>query len=352
MPDITSTQAADALRLAHEEYNKGKLVDVSLTYQNYPGLDMMEKFSKTAKSGSPKVSWKINYAGNGNFRWTTDYEADQVNIPETLEDPEVEWTQFTLPMAYTVNEVAHNSGGDAGNKILDLVETRVRQKSTELVENLEPAVWGKPVNSSDVKTLKGIQYWIVPNATGGFNGGLPTGFTSVATLVPATYDWWNNYTDTFGDFTRDEVITTIREAAYKANWRSQKFLKGSLGDMDGARQMAWYAGWNTVESIRKTLEGRNSNLSEKEVDGDSVMISGVTMTPTAYFDVAANVPQTSIIYGIDHGCLYFMYEAGRKNVASPPKEAPYNHNVIVSHFDSTLQLICTNRRRQIALYEV
>ena len=67
--------------------------------------------------------------------------------------------------------------------------------------------FGKPTDSSDVVTPRGLFYWIVKNSgTPGFNGGIPSGFTDVGGLSPTTYPRWKNWTGQYVNIVMKTVV--------------------------------------------------------------------------------------------------------------------------------------------------
>jgi len=108
-----------------------------------------------------------------------------------------------------------------GTAIVNLVRTKYVGMMVSFYEYLEEVLWSKPDDSADTKTPFGVAYWVVKNATEGFSGGNPSGFTSGAADIDSdTYTRWKNYTAQYTNITKEDLVRKMRRAARQVAFRS------------------------------------------------------------------------------------------------------------------------------------
>src|SRR5690606_3042281 len=79
----------------------------------------------------------------------------------------------------------------------------------------------KPADSDDKLAPFGIPYWVVKDSTAGFNGGNPSGFSSGAGgLDSSRHTRWANYTDSYTNVTKADLIKKMRTAYRKIRFKS------------------------------------------------------------------------------------------------------------------------------------
>ena len=71
-------------------------------------------------------------------------------------------------------------------RLVNLLQSSRVDAMTDLAELMESNFWGAPASSSDTLKPYGVPYWIVYNATTGFNGGHPSGFSDVGSFSSTT----------------------------------------------------------------------------------------------------------------------------------------------------------------------
>lgn len=273
------------------------------------------------------------------------HHVDDVDIKDLLSEINIPWRHATQNWAYERRETLMNKGKALRTKV---IEPRRIGAIINLAEKLEAAAFACPDVDDDLLPY-GLPYYIVANATAGFNGGAPSGHTYVAGLNPAVKTTYKNYTGTYGAFTKADLIKKLRTAQRKISWKSPvtiQELRGAKGE-----QYRLYVDETTLSAFEDIGESQNENLGR-----DIASIDGVTLTfrrhPIIYVPyLDDNAVVTNPIYLVDHSTFYPVVLAGDYMRESDPAIKGDQHNTIVTFIDLTYNFLCINRRRNAVLYK-
>jgi hypothetical protein len=264
------------------------------------------------------------------------FQKDVINVNDVMKTIEIPWRHSTTNYAIERREVSMNR---QPAKIVDLVETRRTDAMWSLAELCENQMWSKPADSSDETEIFGVPYWLVDNATTGFNGGNPDGFTSGAGgLDSATYTRWRNYTDRYVNVSKDDLVRKMRKAYAKIKFKAPiKFP-----NLDGADRYAIYVNYVTLAALEEIGESQNENLGRDiaSMDGQ-IMFRRTPIKWVPKLDSDSKNPVKFINWGVFHPVFLsgeYMREEG-------PMQVNDQHNTFVTHVDMTWNFFCTNRRR-------
>ena len=239
--------------LAHFERMKWTMIATDL--QEYVMLPMLLKKEKVQIESGHSITWDVQHTTGGAARWVGLGEEDTVNIVDTLVQATIQWRHVTTNYAFVRQEVKMNN---SPARIVNLIKTRRTAALIDLAETLESKLWSKPTDSTNTTDPFGVTYWVVKNATTGFNGGNPSGFSSGAGgLSTSTYPNWANYTANYTNSTKDDLVTKWRAAATKTKFKSPvdfpELKRG--GDRYG-----YYMNYDTIAAIETIGEQQNENL--------------------------------------------------------------------------------------------
>ncbi len=266
--------------------------------------------------------------------------SDNVNIVDVMTQGTADWRNSTTNYALIGQEVAMNR---EPSRIVNLVQTRRIAAMISLAELMEANFWGPPVALADNLTPWGVNTWFVKNATEGFNGGVPTGYTVIGGINPTTYPNWNNWTYQYVAPSRDDLIRHWRRAARFTGFRPPV---DGIPTFNTGDEYGYYSNNGVIEPLEEALESQNDNLGNDvgSKDGDLMFHKRpVTWIPKLEADT------TNPVYGIQWGEFKTFILKGwwLKETAVPIY--PGQHTMSAQFVDLTYQWVCKNRRRNFVL---
>ncbi len=274
------------------------------------------------------------------------FEVDEVDVKDLLSQINIPWRHARTAWAFERRETLMNRGRSL---IVKVIEPRRVGAMVNLADVLEARAWSCP--DVDDKVLPyGLPYWVVANATTGFNGGAPSGHTEVAGLNPTTNPNWKNYTFTYKAVTKADLIKKLRTTHRKIRWKSPvnvQQLHGKLGE-----RYRMYVDEETISDLEDVGEAQNENLGRDiaSIDGVTLAFRKHPIVWVPYLDEHA--PVTRPIYHIDHATFYPVVLAGDFLRETEPEKKADQHNTFVVYVDLTYNYFCIDRRRNAVGYKV
>jgi len=271
------------------------------------------------------------------------YQTDGSALTDTMKNGTIAPRHLNAHYSYDLREKAFQRGGTA---IVNLLQTKYTGMMGSWFEFLEDILWSKPTDSTDTMTPFGILYWITRSATEGFNGGNPTGFTNgKADIDQGTYSRWANWTAQYAAITGEDVVRKMRKAVRKSKFRSP--VSHATPAVGGMRN-GIYLGDTPIGLMEELLESNNMNLgNDLDSKGGRTMFKGTPLTYAPKLDDDSTDP----IYMLDWKTLAIGVMAGWENNLTPPYQVPDMHMVRRIDMDASLNMICTDLRRQAVLYK-
>jgi hypothetical protein len=270
-------------------------------------------------------------------------EEDEVDIPNLLEQMQVNWRHCNTSWAFIYQEALMNRGRAM---VLNIIEPRRANALLSLVGELEDRGWTCPTSSSDKKYPMGLTYWVVQNATEGFNGGAPSGHTTVAGIDVSEVTTFKNWTNTYTTVNKADLIKKMRTAHRKVRFKSPINLK-DYREGRGDRYRI-YMNEETISNFEDEAEKQNDNLGRDVAQLDnSTVFRNHPVIWIPKLDEETNNP----IYMIDHSSFYPVCLKGDYLRESQASRAPKQHNVFQFFVDLTYNYICVDRRRQAVFYQ-
>jgi len=321
---------------------RGAFLDLQTDLSDHIAVrEMWEARQKKFEGG---LDWTFNAQVDHNHsaRAVGLYENDGSANTDTMIEGKVGIRHVNAHYIYDQREPAFQRGGTA---IVDLVKTRYTGMMVSFYELLEEFLWSKPADSSDTKTPHGILMYLVKNATEGFNGGNPVGFTSGAAEIDSTAQArWRNWTGKYTTINKEDLLRMMRRGSRKTNFRSP--ISHAVPDL-GSMKNGIYTNDAVIGLMEETLESNNMNLGNDLIKSDTVMFKG---TPVQYAPKLDD-DSTNPIYMIDWKWMAVGVMPGWENNLSAPYMVPGKHLVRRVDLDASLNLVCTNRRRQAVFYK-
>lgn len=332
----------DAVLLTQEKLVKrGAFLDLQTDLQDHVAVREMWKGRKKKFDGGETWNFQAQYDHNHSARTVGLFETDGSALTDTMVTGKVSPRHVNAHYIYDQREPAFQRGG---TKIVDLIKTRYTGMMVSFFELLEEILWTKPTDSSDTRTPFGVAYWVVGNASEGFSGGNPSGFSGGrAGISTGDQPRWANYTARYVAIAKQDLIRKMRRAHRKTKFRSPvSHAQPTLGGMKNGI----YTNDDVIGLVEELLEENNMNLgNDINSKEGKTLFKGTPLTWAPYLDADSQDP----VYMLDWNWLAIGVLSGWENQLTKPYMVPDKHLVRRVDLDATLQMICTNLRRQAVI---
>jgi hypothetical protein len=181
-------------------------------------------------------------------------------------------------------------------------------------------------------------------AGGGFNGGAPSGFTTVANLNPTTYSAWNNWTFKWAAATKADLVKKVKRAFYKTGFKSPIKTRSKSGKSDDFEMYTTYA---VIDELEDRLQEQNENLgADLTKYAGEVMIRRVPVIPVPQLDSNDSAGTNGPIYGINWACFQLVLLKGNYFKQTAPLRGGRDQPSVWTIYRTlSIQGRCLNRRR-------
>lgn len=334
----------DAVLLTQENLvNRGAFLDLQTDLTDHVAVREMWKGRKKTFVGGNDWEFQAQIDHNHSARTVGLYETDGSSMTDTMISMKVQPRHINAHYIYDKREPAFQRGGVA---IVDLIKTRYVGMMVSFYELMEEILWTKPTDDTDEKTPFGITYWVTKAASEGFNGLDPSGFSSGrAGKSSTTYARWTNYGAPYVSISKQDLIRKMRRGSRQTKFRS---VVSHAEPVVGGIKNGIYTNDTVLGIMEEILEDQNMNLGNDlaSKDGRTLFKS----TPVQYAPKLDD-DTSNPVYTLDWKWLAVGIMAGWENQITKPYMVPDKHLVSRTDLDCTLQMICTNLRRQ-AVYHV
>lgn len=344
MAFLQADDIADMIKTTQRDLGRMKWTDISYSLQEYVALPMLLQREKVAFQSGYGIQWNVAVSTSGAAKESELYATDSVNVSDVMQTANIPWRHITTNYAIERREIAMNR---APAEIVDLVRIRRNDAMIDLAKFLEERFWTKPATATDTQRMYGIPYWIVyPGTTtaanGGFEGANPYSGVGAGNLSSVSYPAWSNWACTYTAITSTDLIRKWRRAATFTNFKAPV----PSPSYDTGSNYGYYTNYNVIGPLEEALEAQNDNLGNDVASKDGRLLFRQTpVTWVPYLEANTANP----VYGINWGCLKPAFLAGEYMREEGPNSASSQHTVFVTHVDTTLNLMCTNRRAQFVL---
>lgn len=339
-PVLTATGLNDLVQTTLRNLGKPDFTEIATDLQEHTAMNNLLKKNRVGFQSGYGIQWgvMVNHAGSAaNVGLGA---SDNISIIDTMVQATADWRNSTANYSFIGQEIDMNR---EPSRIVDLVSERRIACMIALAELMENNFWGPPVSSTDSVTPYGVNMWIVKNATEGFNGGAPSGFTSIG-LNPTTYPRWNNWTYQYTNVDRTDLIRHWRKAAVFTNFKPPVEGIPTFNQYD--RKMGYYTNYGVIGPLEEALESQNDNLGNDiaSKDGDVVFRrTPVTWVPKLEADT------TNPVYGVNWSSFKTIILNGWWLKQTNVPIYPGQHTVSAHFLDSTYNWVTRNRRCHFVL---
>ena len=345
MAALTATGIADLVVGTLRELGPLKFQNIAQSLQHYEVFSRWFKKDKVLFENGLGIQRTLMTALAGSARHTGLTSTNITNIQDVLTTMQVDWVHAEASWALIYQtDILMNAGK---SQIVSVIKARRASALIDLVEELEDKAWGTPPSSTDTTLPWGVRYYVVTNATEGFNGGAPTGHTTVAKVNPTTYTTWNNYTDTYSAATKADLVKAMRTAHRKVKFVSPISVPEYTSEAKDRYRL--YTNEDVISAFEDVGEAQNENLGRDIASMDGQMVfRGHPIVWVPKLDVETDDP----LYMIDHGTFYPVVLKGDFLRESEAQQNANQRRVYEMFVDLTYNFICVNRRSNAVIYKV
>lgn len=338
MPQLSARDIADLVTGTLDDLGRLRFQQIVQDLQDYEIMGRWLKEDRVVVGSGVGIKRTLMLKRGGVAKHTGLFATDDVNISDHLAQLDVPWRQATTSWGFEHREVLMNRGPDL---IVNVIKPRRVAAMIDLAQELEDKAWVQVPSSTDTLLPFSIPFWIVANATTGFNGGAPSGHTTVAGINPTTYPNFKNYTAQYTNVTKADLISKMRTAQRKIGFKSPVTVndfRGGKGD-----RYRIYVNDPTITSLEDIGESQNENLGKDiaSIDGGQLVFRRHPIRWVAGLDNEAKNP----IYMIDHSVFHPVVLKGDDLRESEPRQAPKQHNTFEVFVDLSYNFVCVDRRR-------
>lgn len=343
LSSVAYSEIADAVLLTQNKLVKrGAFVDMQTDLTDHVACKELWKRKQWGFSGGKSLEIEYQMNHNNTAKAVGLYETDTNADVQTMVKGEVPVRHMNAHYIYDLREAAFQRGGA---EIVNHVKTKYTAMMVSFYESLESILWGKPATSADVKTPYGMKYWLTRNASEGFNGGNPTGFSSGrAGIDSGSYDRYKNWTSSYSDVTREDLLRKMKRAARKIRFKSP--VLHATPSVNMSRGI--YTNDDVLSEMEELLEDRNMSLGNDlgKYQGSTIFKS-TPITYVPFLDDDSGDP----VYMIDWNWMFMAIMKGWESNLSSPTQVYNQHLVRRVDLDATLNMVCTDPRRQAVFHK-
>ncbi|KKL88877.1 hypothetical protein LCGC14_1920320 [marine sediment metagenome] len=320
---------------------KGAFLDMQTDLTDHVAVREMWKEKQKRFDGGNDWEFQIQVDHNHSARAVGMFQTDGTEMLDTLVEGKVQPRHVNAHYIYDMRDKAFQRGGKA---IVDLVFSRYVAMMVSFYEVMEGFLWGSPL-VTDNKSPHGISFWVQKGSDGddGSFGGLdPSGYEAVgrANILTSAQPRWANYFADYESVSIEDLVRKMRRGVRQTNFRSP--VSHSQPELT-AMKNGIYVGDTVIGLMEELLRTQNMNLGNDLAAKDGATIfKGTPITYAPFLDSDSENP----IYMLDWKWLTVGVLAGWEENLTAPYMVPGKHLVKRVDLDVTLELICTNLRRQ------
>lgn len=342
MPALAATDIQDLVVTTLRDLGRPRFQQIAQPIQDYEVFTKWFRSDKVAFDSGIGIQRTLMTSLSNAARHVGLMDEDKVNIPDVLSQLQVNWKHCNTSWAFIYQETLMNRGRAM---ILNVIEPRRADALLGLVAELEDRAWASP-SSTTAKEPNGLPYWVVKNATEGFNGGLPSGHTTVAGVDISTVTTFKNWTAKYVAVSRMDLVKKMRTAHRKIRFKSpiniQDYREGR-GD-----RYRIYVGESVISSMEDEGAAQNENLGRDLAMLDNTIVfrnHPVIWVPKLDEDT------TNPVYMIDHSTFMPICLKGDFLRESQAGRGNSQHNVFQFFIDLSYNYLCLDRRRSAVFYK-
>lgn len=336
---LTASGVGDLVATTLKDLGKPRFTEIATSLQKYTAMRNLLKRNRVEFGSGYAFQWDVMVNDSGAAVNVGLAASDNVNIVDGMTQATADWRFSTVNYGLIGQVVSMNR---EPARIVDYVKTKRIMAMISLAVLMENNFWGPPVAVTDVLTPWGVNTWIVKNSSQGFNGGAPSGYTTIG-LNPTTYPNWQNWTDQYTAVSRDDLIRRLRKAATFTDFSPPV---DGIPTFNTGDEYGFYTNYGVIGPLEENLESQNDNLGNDVASKDGMVLFRrvpVVWIPRLESDT------TNPIYGINWGWFktFVMEDWWLKETHVPVY--PMSHTMSAHFIDLAYQFALRNRRPMFVL---
>jgi hypothetical protein len=335
-PSLTYAQLGDLQQTTLPELNRFSITEIATDIQQFTVLNMLlRKGSTITVDDGKSFQWTVLVDDTDSAAWVGAGYQDKVSIKDVTTLATADWRNCKVDWAVVAQEVQMNSGK---SRIVDERLLREKAAAIALVRLLERGFWGPPVALADGLTGWGANTWLVKNGSEGFNGGPPSGYTTIG-LNPTTFPRWKNYTAPYTTVDDGDFVDKTNRMAYRTDWKPP--VEGLPILAPGNRRM-YFTNLTLLLQLEQLLKASNQDLGMDILHyNGKTLINNTPLVWVPFLDADSTNPLYQI--AMDDFKLYRLKNFWMRRTQLP--HTPNRHTVASDYLDNTMQWVMVNRRR-------
>lgn len=344
MSVLTDKEIGDLVTSTLDDLGRGSFEQIATDLTEHEAMSRILKRDKVAFQSGTGIQWTVMVKDSGNAKNIGMFQEDATDVQDVLKQASVPWRHTVTSWAFDRRELLMNRGAA---EIVDLLRVRRADGMISLSKLMEKNFWSKPADSTDETEPFGVPYWLVKNATEGFNGGNPAGFSSGAgNLSSSTYPKWSNWSAKYVNFSKADLIRKLRKGHRNIMFKSPvsipDFRRGA------GQKYRLYTNESVIAAIEDLGEAQNENLGRDIASLDGTMVfKGNPIIRVPYLDPDTTNP----IYMLNFGWFYPTFLRGDWLRESGVKQKANQHNTFCVFIDCTWNICMRNRRYHAVFYQ-
>lgn len=344
MAIVTLSEINDTVVSTLNDYGPPTFRQNAQQYQEYEIFSRWWQEEKVLIQDGIKISRRMMLDHSTDNTHVGVMDEDNYAFSDHLKEMQVDWVYSKKHWMFGRREYLKNRGKSL---LVNIIEPRRADALLNIAHDIESKGWAAPSGPSDTTVPWGVAYWIVKNATQGFNGGLPSGFTTLAGIDLSLYPNFKNYTDKYVDVTEDDFVYRLNRMKLYTKFKSPLEVGGN-GDVI----LNTYRNYTNFElhlQINKACRDRNDNLGVdmSAMEGGGVMYAGGRIVPVA----ALNSDTSNPFYMICHDTFHPVVGADDFLVESEVIMIPGYHDWYAVWIDTGYNYVNDDRRRNGVMYK-
>jgi hypothetical protein len=341
---LTTEEIDDMVKSTLGRMDPPKFSQIATDLQRYEVMSRWLKKDRVVLQGGRRIEDTFMDKTEGVAEHKGHHEPDNVRIGVHLAEMNVPWRTIDTHWGWDRKEVLMNMGRALRVKILS---PRRAAAMIDLAKQLEVKAFGAAPATTDEVDPYGIQFWVVTNATAGFNGAYPGSWTLSNYPIDLTaHPNQKNYSGTYAAYNDDNLLEQMRVMHDETDWESPITMKDFYQGF--GQDLRYYCNQGLRRKFRRLARLQNDNLGlELDAFRDPVF-NRHQIVRIPYLD--NNEPNTDTVFQIDHRSFKISILQGDYLRQTGPQQVAGHHNDQVIFIDLTYNYRCLDRRRQGALY--
>lgn len=258
---VTASSIQDVTTFYLENFMAKTWEDASRGRQHYITADELFTQRRKRAPASEKCTWNYKVNSADNTVPDSFFKADSLNRIDLGQKGEVKWHFQKTHFMVDAREPAMLSGSEL--QILDYLKMQESDMYDGFFEKNETWFWTLPTAPNDGTSGDplpfGLPYWLVQSSTAafGFNGGHPTGYTTVGGLSRTTYPKLKNGTFTYASMSSEDFGRKMSEAIDKCHFQPPKPMGENVPSRSSYKL---YSGYKAYQDYQDALFAANDNI--------------------------------------------------------------------------------------------